>query len=180
MHATSPRYTGAYRMMPPSIWALRPPGQCGRCGEPSGACGCGCRECRKEAKELLAVPAVQKGQTGTVAGSTGLGQDTPTSDARPQTTQAQGFIGGSCCVSLSVEYAPQTPTAAFAVEVGVEDSEGTTMAWRHNDAAGTGYRVKEGIITTKPGAKLFLSRRTALHGCAGAKSLAAERRGTLS
>ncbi len=155
MHSPRPRYTGAYPMMPPPIWAARPPGHCGRCGEPSGACRCGCRECRKEAKELLAAPAAPQGRDGTVANTTGPADLSPVT-LNPPTTRVQGFIGGGCCVSLSVEYAPQTPTTAFGVEVEVEDSEGTTLVWRRSETAGTGYRVKECIITTKPGAKLGL------------------------
>ena len=68
----------------------------------------------------------------------------------------EAFIGGGCCVSLSVEYAPQTPTTAFAVEIGVVDSEGTKMLWIRSEQPGAGYKVKEGIITTKPGAQLYV------------------------
>jgi hypothetical protein len=137
VQATLPRYTGGYPMAPP-IWGMRPvaAGHCRRCGEPSGSCCCGCRECRKEPKELLVTPgAAVTGQEG--APATG-----------------SSFVGGSCCVSLSVEYAPTTPTTTFGVEVGIVDSEGTTMIWRRTEAAGTGYRIKECVITTKPGAKL--------------------------
>ncbi|MGH7067547.1 MAG: hypothetical protein ACREFO_18685 [Acetobacteraceae bacterium] len=64
------------------------------------------------------------------------------------------FIGGGCCVSLSVEYAPTSPTVPYIVLVEVVDSEGTAMLWLRQETAGTPYRVKECIITTKPGAKL--------------------------
>lgn len=66
------------------------------------------------------------------------------------------FIGGGCCVHLSIEYAPSTPTASSRVFVLVRDSEGTLMAWGRNEKAGAGYQIKEGIITTKPGADLAL------------------------
>lgn len=64
------------------------------------------------------------------------------------------FIGGSCCVHLSIEYVPSTPTVTSLVAVIVDDSEGTIMAWGKQEKAGAGYQIKEGIITTKPGAEL--------------------------
>jgi hypothetical protein len=64
------------------------------------------------------------------------------------------FIGGGCCVHLSIEYTPSTPTAVSAVAVLVQDSEGTAMLWFKTEKAGAGYQIKEGVITTKPGAHL--------------------------
>jgi hypothetical protein len=130
------------------------PGHCRRCGESSAACCCGCRECRREAKEVLVTPAAGQGdtgQTGTLAGKLG---NQAAATGQPITPEA--FIGGGCCVSLSVEYAPQTPTAGFGVEIGVVDSDGTTMVWIRTEQAGAGYKIKEGIITTKPGAQLYV------------------------
>ncbi len=148
MQKTQSRYTGAF-----PIWGSHAmQGHCSRCGEPSAACCCGCRECRKEAKELLVTPqSAQKGTAvlGAVAGAGA--NDAPGQGA----AKAEAFIGGGCCVSLSVEYAPETPTGTFLVELIVRDSDGTTMAWARSEAAGAGYQVREGIITTKPGAKLL-------------------------
>jgi len=64
------------------------------------------------------------------------------------------FIGGGCCVHLSIEYTPSTPTTAGVVGVLVDDSEGTVLAWMKQVQPGEGYQVKEGIVTTKPGADL--------------------------
>lgn len=158
MYWKSTRYTGDYAPGFQPFWAGRPvpAGHCRRCGEPSGACCCGCRECRKEAKELLFTPGAPgdgKVDNAPSPGST-LSAVSTSIDRVPGLVQ--GFIGGGCCVSLSVEYAPQTPTADFSVEVAVQDSEGTMMLWQRKETAGTGYRIKEGIITTKPGAKLLL------------------------
>lgn len=55
---------------------------------------------------------------------------------------------------LSIEYVPSTPTVTSLVAVIVDDSEGTIMAWGKQEKAGAGYQIKEGIITTKPGAEL--------------------------
>ncbi len=67
-----------------------------------------------------------------------------------------GFIGGGCCVHLSVEYTPTTPTVASAVMILVRDSEGTILAWYKAEQPGAGYQVKECVVTTKPGADLFV------------------------
>lgn len=149
-----------------------PAGHCRRCGAPSWACRCGCRECRREAKELLVTPAAKQGTPGTLpseADQARLDLMVKAMIARPQvestqaTVQAQvqqnlgrgsAFIGGGCCVSLSVEYAAQAATAPFLVLIEVTDSEGTMLAWGRLEAAGTPYRVKESVITTKPGATL--------------------------
>jgi len=68
------------------------------------------------------------------------------------------FIGGGCCVHLSVEYMPeQIKNAPCAVIVIVEDSENTLLAWSKKfDAAQSGYKIQEDIITTNPGAKLMV------------------------
>jgi hypothetical protein len=140
-----------------------PAGYCRQCGQPSGSCCCGCRECRKEAKELLVTPQQNVG-----GDNQGLISKTPigamtfaflssTSAAAPPAAQlgvGEAFIGGGCCVSLSVEYTPSSPTVQATVAILVSDSEGTTMAWLRVEQPGTGYHVKECVITTKPGAKL--------------------------
>jgi hypothetical protein len=129
------------------------------------------RECRKEARELLAQStmsrtdldkdaslaamfaraAVVRGvQSGTVVRQ-------PPDAAQPVAPNvgiARAFIGGACCVYLSVEYVPQTPTAASMVVVLVDDSEGTLLAWGKTEQPGAGYCIKECIVTTKPGADL--------------------------
>lgn len=67
------------------------------------------------------------------------------------------FIGGGCCVYLSIEYMPVNNSSQGHVEVLVTDSEGTNLTWHKEFGPGTTYRIKEGIITTKPGAMLSLS-----------------------
>lgn len=152
------------------IWAASGPGYCRHCGEASGACCCGCRECRREAKELLVQPAASQGQTPgqTSARTAGeldamakallarLQPEAASAEASPAPAvgTATAFIGGGCCVSLSVEYAASVTTQPFIVLVDVTDSEGTAMLWLRQENVGTPYRVKEGVITTKPGATL--------------------------
>jgi hypothetical protein len=76
------------------------------------------------------------------------------------------FIGGGCCVHLSVEYMPLSPLEVSAQEnvptfqtaasvlVLVGDSEGTGMGWMQTTGANSVYQVRENILTTKPGARL--------------------------
>ena len=64
------------------------------------------------------------------------------------------FIGGGCCVHLSIEYTPSTPTVVSAVLILVRDSEGTLLAWYKVEQPGAGYQIKECVVTTKPGADL--------------------------
>ena len=73
------------------------------------------------------------------------------------TAGVQGaFIGGGCCVHLSIEYMPDNTLApaAGAVAVIVADSDKTVMMWAKLVAATDGYQIHEDIITTHPGAKL--------------------------
>jgi hypothetical protein len=63
----------------------------------------------------------------------------------------EAFIGGGCCVHLSIEYTSASATSAVAVIV--TDSEGTLLGWAKAGMK-PGYYVKEDIISTKPGAKL--------------------------
>ncbi len=69
---------------------------------------------------------------------------------------AVGFIGGGCCVHLSIEYMPDKPLAPAtgAVAVLVADTDKTVMLWGKIVDANDGYRIQEDIITTHPGAKL--------------------------
>lgn len=161
-----PRYTGTAPMMPFAPWrGMMPPGRCRKCGQPSGDCCCGCRECRKEAKELVVTPdTTQRGAGDTGISALNLMRMLKTSSPQEQQpapaagTVGSGiaFIGGGCCVTLGVEYAPTTTTVAFAAIVMVADSEGTVLLWGREEPAGTSYRVHECIITTKPGASLIV------------------------
>jgi hypothetical protein len=71
---------------------------------------------------------------------------------------ARAFIGGGCCVHLSIEYMPYnvlTSDTALVV-VGVMDSDATFMTWGKVIEAKSGYQIKEDIITTFAGAKLVV------------------------
>lgn len=72
------------------------------------------------------------------------------------------IIGGGCCVHLSIEYMQNlnestilAPDVVSVVMVGVLDSEGTLLSWSKLKFP-AGYHIKEGIITTNPGAKLIV------------------------
>ena len=168
-----PRYTGTRPFAPWHGHGMVPQGHCRHCGQPSAQCCCGCRECRKEAKELVVTPAAgNTGQdTGSSSGTNAAGlamlramqaqalDDTTkatlaTSDDNRTAGTGTGFIGGGCCVTLSIEYAPTVATAVSLVGVLVKDADGTTLGWIRTEPAGTGYRIHECIITTKPGATL--------------------------
>ncbi|MCP5072703.1 MAG: hypothetical protein GY947_05320 [Rhodobacteraceae bacterium] len=64
------------------------------------------------------------------------------------------FIGGGCCVPLSVEYTPSTPTVQSAILILVLDADNTLLAWYKIVPPGAGYQIKECIIKTNPGAAL--------------------------
>jgi hypothetical protein len=70
----------------------------------------------------------------------------------------KAFIGGGCCVHLSIEYTPTNPTSTLPaiVVVMVQDSENTLLAWAKLATPSEGYQIKEGIVTTKPGARLTM------------------------
>jgi hypothetical protein len=68
---------------------------------------------------------------------------------------AEGYVGGGCCVSLSVEYTPSSPTVQAMVGLIVQDGEGTMLSWARTEQPGAGYRVREAVITTNPGARLL-------------------------
>lgn len=67
-------------------------------------------------------------------------------------------IGGGCCVHISLEYMPLTPLVdmpAFSCAM-VIDSQSTVMLWGKY-FVGDGYHVKECVISTNPGAYLWVS-----------------------
>lgn len=151
-------------------------GFCHSCCHPHSHCMCHRRECRKEAKELVV--------SGDTAAAVTPMEPNKVDDAKLNLLRAEveglrlnkpdgavegaagaldrkaghgtAFIGGGCCVHLSVEYMAENPAAALGVRIAVADSEGTTLMWMREEPAGTPYRIKEGIITTKPGAKLLV------------------------
>lgn len=157
---------------------------CQQCCRPIAACCCGDRHCHKEAKELLVEgKAVGKDQAGKLvemdqqladhvlktvrmmhtpvaAAATKAGVAAEMVDQLEVTTQGNGsaFIGGGCCVHLSVEYMPDNTLAPALgmVAVAVSDSDKTIMMWAKIVDAATGYQIQEDIITTHPGAKLMV------------------------
>jgi hypothetical protein len=146
------------------------PGTCRSCGHPSDQCRCGCRECRKESKELVVESTAAAGQAGLdvkmdsvfVAAMRqslhGLAGVNAAADpvAAPAVGSAKAFIGGGCCVRISVEYAPVSPTAVSIVMILVSDTDGTLLAWAKTEQPGGHYHVKENVVTTKPGATVTL------------------------
>jgi hypothetical protein len=150
-------------------------GFCAGCGHPRSACCCGCRECRKESRELL-VEATKRGNVKDALGdraklsivhaladSLGTGDQAGGGEAAASRVVSadalagaggagKAFVGGSCCVHLSVEYTP-LGTADGLVGVSVQDTD-TELVWLKKVSAGLGYQIKEGVVTTKPGAHL--------------------------
>ena len=149
-------------------------------------CGPPVRYCRREAKELLVVPAPASDAAGTsspqgVVGlarseasgrvlTEGLVTNAAAADRVVSTLmsgEATAVIGGGCCVELAVEYMPvPTPGSAPSADVSrrvlvqVIDSEGTTLRWTKEFSEG--YHVKEAIIVTFPGATLNVRVRDAI------------------
>lgn len=159
-HFPRPIYTGAFPEFPPFMGNR---GTCPRCGQPHDNCCCTWRECRKEAKEIL-VEAAQQGDQATKSPPlmTALAPQL-FKDASLRTIITSGnvgtataFVGGGCCVHLSVEYAAQSPTQACVVIVLAQDADGTSMIWGRSEQAGAGYRIKQNIITVKPGATITI------------------------
>jgi hypothetical protein len=148
-------------------------GFCSGCGHPRSSCCCGCRECRKEARDLLVEPTNTRAKIAEdpslVAASERMSILTPfaaagNAAANPvsplpvigregQMGLGAAFIGGGCCVHLSIEYTP-AGTADGGIVVLVQDSSDTELVWLKKVSAGLGYQIKEGIVTTKPGAHL--------------------------
>jgi hypothetical protein len=157
-------------------------GFCHSCCHPIVKCCCGMRECRKEAKELMVSPPDSKEKTP------GKGTTPPLKEVTPDLglqqlymqvkqvnydealsltrykTQREAFIGGGCCVHLSVEFMPKSlsGTDSGAVNVTVKDSEGTMLRWGKIVEPGSGYQIKESIISTNPGAILYLDASNAI------------------
>jgi hypothetical protein len=189
MHPAHSRYTGSMGypgpMMPgiPVYPGHMGHGFCHGCGHPKSKCVCGCRECRKESKEVLvkadqqvgdirgtaafaqmmkthaAAPIQMNLATSGFATANAAGRDTVALDAAAAALQAgigTAFIGGGCCVHLSIEYMPTSPTAQSLVAVLVQDADGTLLAWGKTEQPGVGYQIKECIITTKPGATVTI------------------------
>lgn len=156
------RFTGARGLPFPTSGQGQGPGVCKSCGCDSAACGCGCRQCRKEAKEITVTGDAKAGGRGAVgsllgahlvgAGDSSAAGTTNFNAATPVTA----FVGGGCCVHISLEYAPVAATAPSTVAVIVRDTEGTLLAWEKLDPPGTHYQIKENVVTTKPGATILL------------------------
>jgi hypothetical protein len=159
-------YTGAGFAYPPA--AAPANGFCQSCCHPAPKCCCN-RQCRKESRELLVQPTLTRddidkdpglssafARTALFKKQTSFGSLAVGAEQAPAPSVgiAKAFIGGACCVYLSIEYAPQSPTADSMVVVMVDDSEGTVLAWGKIEQAGASYCIKECIITTKPGADL--------------------------
>jgi hypothetical protein len=137
-----------------------------------------CRQCRKESRELLVSQTsgddrqrevgrnfmAAMAETARQAGSGEAGEriesDAAAGGAAVAKQVAQGtgkaFIGGGCCVSLSVEYAPSSPTVAATVSIVVRGSDGTDLVWQRIEQPGAGYTVKECVITANPGSDLLV------------------------
>lgn len=185
MHPAHSRYTGTMGYpgaMMPGIPVYPGPmghGFCHGCGHPKSKCVCGCRECRKESKEVLvkadqrvgdlrgsaaftqmmqthaAAPIQMNLAAAGFAAANVVGREAAALDVNAAALQAgigTAFIGGGCCVHLSIEYMPTSPAAQSLVAVLVQDADGTLLAWARTEKAGVGYQIKECIITTKPGA----------------------------
>lgn len=79
-----------------------------------------------------------------------------------QQGRGQAIIGGGCCVELAIEYMPTPPLVSLGtggslpalVLVAVTDAEGAILMW--SKLVSPGYHVKEGIISTYPGALLLV------------------------
>ncbi len=156
MFQTRPRgYTGSFPGKGFSPWANE--GCCSKCRQPASSCCCP-RECRREPKELV----VTGSSRNVIIHPVGSNDQTATTDDTYQFSlndlegdrAGNAFIGGSCCVSISVEVAPASPTAQCDVSVMARDSEGTSLLWHKTEQAGGGYRIYEAVIMTKPGARL--------------------------
>jgi len=133
-------------------------GVCKSCGCESADCRCGCRQCRKEAKELT-FTATANANDGGRTNTAGLAAGVMANAAAPAAganTSATAFVGGGCCVHISLEFAPITATAQSTVAIIVKDTEGVAMLWEKVSPAGSHYQVKENVVTTKPGATIQL------------------------
>jgi hypothetical protein len=144
------------------------------------------RQCWREAKELLLDPGEDQLPVRTV--DEAVSQDKVAFGAENAQTLAsssekvlgskvqeillsdlakngkRAIIGGCCCVSLSIEYMPTARAAVgnlpCRVAAWVVDSAGSNLIWEKSFAEG--YHVKDGIITTYPGAILWLAGSNAI------------------
>ncbi len=170
-HFENPHYHGSHHH-----------GFCHHCCHPVAACCCGQPHCRKDAKELVAAPGqAQPGRTINVLrtaadqptlvtrmmhfstatadkGAKAAATNEPGTIDKANVGTAVAFIGGGCCVHLSVEYMLVDALARSqgAVEVIVIDSHQTMMLWGKAILPQTHYEIHEDIITTYAGAELGL------------------------
>ena len=155
-------------------------GFCHSCCHPISQCCCHVKGCRKEAKEVTYTNVESAANNGTLtlldseaatlgssAGNIAAERTIATNDLTPLADGTRiitrngdfEFIGGGCCAHLSVEYMPANYSAnsVSTVNVKVQDSEGTSLQWVKSITSDTPYSINEDIITTYPGAKLYVS-----------------------
>ena len=131
-------------------------GFCPSCCHPVSSCCCNAPGCYRVPKELLAEPD-----------ESGVKREVETSNAINDVIYGtvpgdHAIIGGHCCVHLSIEYRPSPGNPENpVVRVRVMDAEGTLLTWEKRDIL-AGYHIKEGIITTNPGAILTITVNNAI------------------
>ena len=116
----------------------------------------------QQVKMMTGMMTVEESGTGSETTNKTLAVSAPITplagkiDATGKAGTGKAFIGGGCCVHLSIEYTPTNAaaTASSLVVVMVQDSENTTLAWMKQARPEDGYQIKECIVTTKPGAHL--------------------------
>lgn len=156
-------------------------GFCAACCHPAPACCCHAWQCRKESKELTALGkrVAAKDSQEIIKELDDLRAKwreaevakIESSDPEKKLVRVdlsdrvsgellidkpeRVFIGGGCCVHLSIEYMrlPMAGDNPGMVAINVLDSEGTEMLWSKR-LEESGYQVKQGIISTTPGALL--------------------------
>lgn len=140
-------------------------GFCHSCCHPAAKCCCGHRGCRKEAKELLVSGTAKATDTDdktnfarVMSHISSFAGAAAAADEAPVDTE-KAFLGGGCCVHLSVEYAPNPAgtTSPGAVILSVADSEQTYMIWGKIVKVGSLYTIKECVISTQPGSTLTVA-----------------------
>ncbi len=152
-----PMYTGTIAR--PGGHAAGRPGFRAGCGHPRASCCCDCRECRKDAKEVLVEPTASRDQLakdsqhGETFARMAAFANVGAAAAEGRSGIGTAFIGGGCCVHLSVEFTP-TAGADGSITILVRDSNNTALGWAKQVSAGDGYQIKEGVVTTMPGARL--------------------------
>lgn len=157
MSSTQYARSASPRVLPfPSPGHGHGPGACKSCGCDSAECRCGCRQCRKEAKEITYTADAKADNAAGSLAAAHLAQPAGAAASPSAVKPATAFVGGGCCVHISLEYAPITATAQSIVAIMVRDTEGTVMLWEKIDPPGTQYQIKENVVTTKPGATILL------------------------